>query len=152
MFFPLLSFVLGLVPCGVQGRASWPALQIPSWKYQGFSVSHCLVPDCSQEWPFSRSWATCSGSCTAVRLEGGSQHPTWLDLLFREAQTFSPQALAEKPRENLESSASFWNLIEISEFCPCEMGKIALILENRKITENLMTDWNKTLTWPSAVE
>ena len=59
-----------------------------------------------------------------------------------EAQTLSPQALGGKPRKNLESSPSVWNFIEISEFCPSEMGKIALILEssNTILLENLMAD------------
>lgn len=110
---------------------------------------------------FSLFWVACSESYAAARLweqtllgEGGSQHPSWVDMALyssREAQTLSAQALAEKSMKNLESSPSLWDLIEISEFCSSEMGKITLILENRKYLNNLMPGRNKTLTWSSAV-
>lgn len=48
-------------------------------------------------------------------------------LLSQETQTLSPQALAEKPLHNLESSLSLWDLNEISEFCPGEMGRKLLL-------------------------
>lgn len=47
----------------------------------------------------------------------------------QEPQALFPQALAEKmPIKDLESSASLWDLIEISEFYASEMGKIIPIL------------------------
>lgn len=102
----LLSFVLTLVHCGLQGRASWPAVQIPSWKYQGFSLSHRLVPDCSQEWPSLGPGPLAAG---AVLLSGWKEAPSTLRgwtslLLFLRGPDFLPTSTSEKPRKNLESS------------------------------------------------
>lgn len=51
---------------------------------------------------------------------------SWWDLAFYSSlePRRSPQASAENmPIKNLESSPLLWDLIEISEFFPSEMGK-----------------------------